>query len=79
MTLQAAVSGAGVSAPETAVVRLASLLPERWTVHLDARTASSAEVCLIAPEPECRADAVEAAVDEALAQPELRGWARVRS
>jgi hypothetical protein len=73
VTIQTADFGA---APETAVVRLASLLADHWAVYLDTRTASGAELRLIAHDRKGVGSA-EAAIDEALTQPELRGWTRV--
>ncbi|MFE1057056.1 hypothetical protein [Streptomyces rochei] len=77
VAIQIAVSGGDVSAPETAAVRLASLLHGHWSVELEECTASSAVLRLVTHEPAAVVGSAEAAVDAALAQPELKDWARV--
>lgn len=77
VTIRATSPGGGTGAPELAAVRLASLLHGHWVVELDEVTADRAILRLTARGPVATAGSAAAAVDAALAQPELRGWDRV--
>jgi len=59
--------------PETAAVRLISLLPAPWTASLSGLTDTTATLALTVPGGADPADAVDV-VAAALTQPELRGW-----
>ncbi|MFJ4188901.1 hypothetical protein [Kitasatospora sp. NPDC089509] len=63
------------AAPETAAVRVIALLSGRWRVSLVGVSPTTATLSLTAPGT-VPAAAVEEAVDEVLARPELRGWVR---
>ncbi|MFD7901807.1 hypothetical protein ACFV4F_06460 [Kitasatospora sp. NPDC059722] len=63
------------AAPETAAVRLISLLPAPWTATLTGVTPTAATLTLSAPEAPA-AGTAEEAVDRALSRPELCGWIR---
>lgn len=61
--------------PETAIVRLISLLPVSWNAYLTGLTPDRAQLSLTLPEGMHPAEA-EAVIDKALRQPELRGWSQ---
>ncbi|MFI8188706.1 hypothetical protein ACIF8T_07870 [Streptomyces sp. NPDC085946] len=64
------------AAPETAVVRLVSVLPQDWVVRPVGTTPSTATLSVTAPDG-VAAPAALRTVDEALSTPPMQGWTRV--
>ncbi|MFG2027666.1 hypothetical protein [Streptomyces sp. NPDC048825] len=63
------------AAPETAVVRLVSVLPGNWVVRPTSTTTSTATLAVTAPSDTPEPQALRT-VDEALSTPPMRGWIR---
>ncbi|MFS0694703.1 hypothetical protein [Streptomyces nitrosporeus] len=63
------------ASPETAVVRLVSLLPQDWSVSPAGTTEATATLTVTAPDGTTE-DQVLRTVDEALSASPMQGWAR---
>lgn len=63
------------AAPETAVVRLVSVLPGDWVVRPTSTTTDTATLAVTAP-PGTPAPEALRTVDEALSTPPMQGWIR---
>ncbi|MDN3026377.1 hypothetical protein [Streptomyces sp. S.PB5] len=63
------------SAPETAVVRLVSILPGDWVVRPAGNTSSTATLAVTAPDGTPAPQALRT-VDDALSTPPMHGWIR---
>lgn len=63
------------AAPETAVVRLVSVLPRDWVVRPTTTTTSTATLTVTTPDGTPAPQALRT-VDEALSTPPMQGWIR---